>query len=245
MEFTETESSQGNSSLTCPHTCYLQVNRSCDTLCRPGQFIDSDEVCKNKLNMLGPLLPVQYEVLGGQPGGQVLVSHLSTRESLPQAPEYSTRSQYIGVKQRQKAAECYYQLLGGYQRKHGLLPKIHPTHSHPFHGQLPHHLVHDDQPEVFTAPSKVLSLFLMIPLLSSNFAWLGEEHIFKDTTQMNPLLTSLWEKLSSSVKPSNHQQLTESSSPSGPSASWPTPSPLSPAIHSCQQSSARLAGVPP
>ena len=55
----------------------------------------------------------------------------------------------------------------------------------------------------------------------------------KDTTQMNPLLTSLWEKLSSSVKPSNHQQLTESSSPSGPSASWPTPSPLSPAIHSC------------
>ena len=36
--------------------------------------------------MLGPLLPVQYEVLGGQPGGQVLVSHLSTRESLPRAP---------------------------------------------------------------------------------------------------------------------------------------------------------------
>ena len=36
--------------------------------------------------MLGPLLPVQYEVLEGQPSGQVLVSHLSTRESLPQAP---------------------------------------------------------------------------------------------------------------------------------------------------------------
>ena len=39
-------SSQSNSSLTCPHTCYLQVNGSRDTQCRPGQFPDSDGVCK-------------------------------------------------------------------------------------------------------------------------------------------------------------------------------------------------------
>ena len=58
-------------------------------------------------------------------------------------------------------------------------------------------------------------------------------------TQLNPLLTSLWEKLSSSV--SNHQQLTNFSSPSGPSSSWPTPTSLGPVFHSCQQPLA-LAG---
>ena len=40
-----------NLSLTCPYTCYVQINRSCGTLCQ--------------LNMLGPLLPVLYEVLEG------------------------------------------------------------------------------------------------------------------------------------------------------------------------------------
>ena len=62
------------------------------------------------------------------------------------------------------------------------------------------------------------------------------------TTQTNPLLTSPLEKLSSSV--SNHQQLTNFSSPSGPSCSWPTPTSLGPAFHSCQQPLAWLAGVP-
>ena len=49
----------------------------------------------------------------------------------------------------------------------------------------------------------------------------------------SPKITSLWEKLSSSV--SNHQQLTNFSSPSGPSCSWSTPTSLGPAFHSCQQ----------
>ena len=50
-------------------------------------------------------------------------------------------------------------------------------------------------------------------------------------TQLNPLLTSLWEKLSSSV----------SSPPSGSSCSSSTPTSLGPVFHSCQQPLA-LAG---
>ena len=166
---TQYESSKGNLSLTCPYTCYVQVNRSCGTLCQ--------------LNMLGPLLPVLYEVL---------------------------------------------------------------------HSKLPHHLVHAflmnkwvkvkyKNREIFKEAVYYLRCIGLIfrPATPTYFM----ATVNNDTTQMNPL-TSLWEKISSSVKPSYHQQLTDSSSPSGPSCSWPTPTSLGPAFHSCQQPLAWLAGVP-
>ena len=194
--------------------------------------------------MLGPLLPVLYEVLEGQPSGQVLFSHMSSRESLPQAPEYISQPalNILESSRNKRLLSVTINYLGVTKEN------MASSHLHPFHGKLPHHLVHAflmnkwvkvkyKNREIFKEAVYYLRCIGLIfrPATPTYFMATVNNH----TTQLNPLLTSLWEKLSSSV--SNHQQLTNFSSPSGPSCSWPTPTSLGPAFHSCQQPLA-LAG---